>query len=161
MKDPEQARRTRGLKRIFNKILGCFAERSFFLPGSLRVKLHKLRGVNFKKSSSCFIGRNVYLDDMRPDLITIGEGVFITNGAKILTHFLDGRNRSPDKGEYFDFYFGKVTIEDNVFIGSGAIITKPVSIGSGAIIGANAVISKDVPENAIMIGNPATNVSKK
>ena len=48
-----------------------------------------------------------------------------------------------------------ITIEDNVWIGHGAVITKGVTIESGAIIAANAVISKDVPKNAIMGGVPA------
>jgi acetyltransferase-like isoleucine patch superfamily enzyme len=48
-----------------------------------------------------------------------------------------------------------VIIQDNVWIGHGAVITKGVVIKSGSIIGANAVVTKDVPENAIMGGVPA------
>ncbi len=50
---------------------------------------------------------------------------------------------------------GKVIIEDNVWIGYGAVITKGVKIGEGSIIGANAVVTKDVPKNAIVGGVPA------
>ena len=48
-----------------------------------------------------------------------------------------------------------IIIYDNVWIGHGAVITKGITIGSGAIIGANAVVTKDVPENAIVGGVPA------
>ena len=48
-----------------------------------------------------------------------------------------------------------ITIGDNVWIGHAAIILHGVSIGSGAIVAAGAVVTKDVPENAIVGGNPA------
>ena len=50
------------------------------------------------------------------------------------------------------------TIKDEVVIGSGAQVLGPVTVGRCAKIGANAVITKDVPENAVMVGIPAKNV---
>jgi len=50
------------------------------------------------------------------------------------------------------------TIEDDVIIGSGAQVLGPVRVGRCAKIGANAVITKDVPEKAVMVGIPARNV---
>ena len=50
------------------------------------------------------------------------------------------------------------TIEDDVVIGSGAQVLGPVRVGRCAKIGANAVIIKDVPEKAVMVGIPAKNV---
>ena len=50
------------------------------------------------------------------------------------------------------------TLEDNVVVGSGAQILGPVVIGKNTKIGANAVVTKDVPENAVMVGIPAKNV---
>ena len=50
------------------------------------------------------------------------------------------------------------TIEDDVVIGSGAQVLGPVKVGRCAKIGANAVITKDVPEKAVMVGIPAKNV---
>ena len=50
------------------------------------------------------------------------------------------------------------TIEDEVVIGSGAQVLGPVTVGRCAKIGANAVITKDVPEKAVMVGIPAKNV---
>ena len=50
------------------------------------------------------------------------------------------------------------TLKDNVVVGSGAQILGPVTIGTNSKIGANAVVTKDVPENAVMVGIPAKNV---
>ena len=52
------------------------------------------------------------------------------------------------------------TLKDNVVVGSGAQILGPVTVGKNAKIGANAVVTKDVPENAVMVGIPAKNVSE-
>ena len=50
------------------------------------------------------------------------------------------------------------TLEDNVVVGSGAQILGPVVIGKNSLIGANAVVTKNVPEKSIMVGIPATRV---
>jgi serine O-acetyltransferase len=50
------------------------------------------------------------------------------------------------------------TLHDNVVVGSGAQILGPVIVGKNAKIGANAVVTKNVPENAVMVGIPAKNV---
>ena len=49
------------------------------------------------------------------------------------------------------------TLMDNVVVGSGAQVLGPVVVGKNAKIGANAVVTKDVPENAVMVGIPAKN----
>jgi maltose O-acetyltransferase len=49
----------------------------------------------------------------------------------------------------------KVIIEDDVWIGGNTVILPGVRIGKGAVIGAGSVVSKDVPPNAIAVGNPA------
>ena len=48
-----------------------------------------------------------------------------------------------------------VTIADDVWIGAGAIVLKGVSIGRGAVVAAGAVVTRDVPEDTIVVGNPA------
>ena len=52
------------------------------------------------------------------------------------------------------------TLMDNVVVGSGAQVLGPVVVGKNAKIGANAVVTKDVPENAVMVGIPAKNMNE-
>lgn len=49
----------------------------------------------------------------------------------------------------------KCSIGDNCYIGTGAIIMNPVNIGNNVIVGAGSVVTKDIPDNAIVAGNPA------
>ena len=53
------------------------------------------------------------------------------------------------------------TLKDNVVIGSGAQVLGPLTVGENAKVGANAVVTKDVPANAVMVGIPAKNVNKE
>lgn len=99
------------------------------------------------------IGENVdiidsYIDGCHGRLISIGNNVTIT-GARILAH-----DASTKK---FIGYtkIGFVKIGNNVFIGNGAIVLPGTTIGDNVIIGAGAVIASDVPDNSVMIGNPA------
>jgi serine O-acetyltransferase len=50
---------------------------------------------------------------------------------------------------------------DNVSVGAGAVILGPVKVGSNSVIGANAVVTKDVPENVIVGGVPAQIIKDK
>jgi acetyltransferase-like isoleucine patch superfamily enzyme len=138
------------IKRIIRKILFFIASKMPFIPGKFRTLIFSCGGVNFEYPLTCFIGYNVYFDDLHPELITIGNKSIITEGARILSHFLDA--------SYDDFdhqYTGMVKIGNNVFIGMNVIIVKPISIGDGAIIGANSVVTKDIPPYTIWGGNPA------
>lgn len=61
----------------------------------------------------------------------------------------------PDEADFFQWRRGKpVTLGPDVWIGHGAIILPGVTIGIGAAIGAGAVVTKDVPDFAIVVGNP-------
>lgn len=56
---------------------------------------------------------------------------------------------------------GCVQVEDFAMIGAGAVVLPRLRIGQGAIVGAGAVITQDVPANAVMVGNPAKQLVKK
>jgi maltose O-acetyltransferase len=49
-----------------------------------------------------------------------------------------------------------IVIEDNVWIGGRAVVLPNVTIGSNAVVGAGAVVTRDVPPNTVVVGNPAT-----
>ncbi len=102
------------------------------------------------------IGKNLFIDH--------GMGVVIGETSKIgdnvtIYHMvtLGGISPSINSDKQRDVKRHPV-LEDNVVVGSGAQILGPVIVGNNAKIGANAVITKDVPENAIMVGIPAKNV---
>lgn len=86
--------------------------------------------------------------------IIIGNWVLIGSGAVIS----DGDAHPIDPEERRAGYGGKrspIVIEDDVFIGARAIILKGVTIGKGSVIGAGAVVAKDIPPYSIAVGNPA------
>ena len=154
-----EAYQQRNFKRVINKILQMIAKSSF-LPGSWRARVQKYRGVQFKNVKSVFLGENVTIDELYPQNIYIGDRCIIAEGSKILSHFLDTDKLSDNPQFHFRFYRGEVIIEDDVFLGYNCIIAKPVRIGKGSIIGANTVITKDVPPGAIMVSASAINLKE-
>lgn len=90
--------------------------------------------------------------------IEIGDGVLL--GSKVyITDHSHGRVVDEEKEippAYRNLYSkGPVRIEDNVWIGDNVVILPGVSIGKGSIIGANAVVTKDVAPNSVAVGCPA------
>ena len=99
------------------------------------------------------IGRNVwisqlvYIDELHPEAVTIGDNCTIGFRTSIFTHFYWG----PRQADYND---GKVTIEKNVFIGPHCVILPNVVIGEGAVIKAGTVVTRNVPAHTFW-GQPA------
>ncbi|HET8573279.1 MAG TPA: acyltransferase [Edaphocola sp.] len=105
-----------------------------------------------------YIGKKSYISSFSVigvnKSITIGKNVMIADGVSIrdTDHCFDDLSIPMiEQG----ITTAPVVIEDNVWIGYGAVVTKGVNIGAGAIIAANAVVTKDVPANAIVGGVPA------
>lgn len=150
------AKRTYGIKRLFRKIMFHVATNMPFLKGEFRAKIHKIAGVNVLNPKKTFIGYGVFFDDLYPEKITVEEGTYITMGCKVLSHFVD-----TSWGDYKHMKIGNVHISKNVFIGMNVVIVKPVTIGEGAIIGANSVIVSDIPPFTIWAGNPAIKIKDR
>ena len=87
-----------------------------------------------------------------PYLVRIGNHVQISSNVQLLTHNPGWclRREIPDLQ-----VFGKITIDDNCYIGASSIILPGVTIGPNTIIGAGSVVTKDIPPNSIAAGNPA------
>ncbi|KAA8730767.1 serine O-acetyltransferase EpsC [Corynebacterium tuscaniense] len=92
------------------------------------------------------IGRRFFIDHGMGIVIgetaEIGDGVMLYHGVTLGGQVLTQTKRHP-------------TIGDNVTIGAGAKVLGPITIGEGSAVGANAVVTKDVPPNCIAIGIPA------
>ena len=82
--------------------------------------------------------------------ITIEEGVFIGPGAKIITE-----HHPEEPALRHRLLVKPVVIRRNAWIGTGAMILPGVTVGENAIVGAGAVVTKDVPDDAVVAGTPA------
>jgi len=155
----KESKKMYGIRRVFNKLLQFFSKSSL-LSGYMRARLQKLRGVNFDDVSTVFLGEDVIIDGISPENVTIRNGCQIGAGTKIVTHFYDNKKLSEHKDYHFRFYQGKVLIEENVFIGFNCVIAKPVTIGKNSVLGANTVITKDVPPDSIIVLPESINLKK-
>lgn len=110
------------------------------------------RHIGVKMGENCIISTTSFSSE--PYLITLGNNVRITAGVKFFTHGAARVIRNKYNFKDFDF-FGKIEINNNVYIGNNALIMPGVSIGDNVIIGAGSVVTKSVPSNSIVAGNPA------
>ena len=102
------------------------------------------------------IGENLFIDHGMG--VVIGETSEIGNNVTIYHMVtLGGVSPSIESNQQRNVK-RHPTLMDNVVVGSGAQILGPVVVGKNAKVGANAVVTKDVPENAVMVGIPAKNV---
>ena len=145
-----------GVKAVFfHRLANFFSVAKFDLIARIISQFSRfLTGIEIHPGAK--IGKNLFIDHGMGVVIgetsDIGDNVTIYHMATLggiapSINSNDQRNikRHP-------------TIEDEVVIGSGAQVLGPVRVGRCAKIGANAVITKDVPEKAVMVGIPAKNV---
>jgi serine O-acetyltransferase len=145
-----------GVKAVFfHRIANFFSVAKFDLVARIISQFSRfLTGIEIHPGAK--IGKNLFIDHGMGVVIgetsDIGDNVTIYHMATLggiapSINSNDQRNikRHP-------------TIKDEVVIGSGAQVLGPVTVGRCAKIGANAVITKDVPEKAVMVGIPAKNV---
>ncbi|WP_051202106.1 acyltransferase [Ferrimonas senticii] len=107
---------------------------------------------NVTIGKNCTLNEGVYISGHAP--VDIGNNVSISAHAKIITAYLDS-SKLKDKG-IEDIHLSKpVVLEALCQIGAGAIVLPGVTVHSGSIVAAGAVVSKDVPSNVIVAGVPA------
>ncbi|MEP6711609.1 MAG: acyltransferase [Ferruginibacter sp.] len=118
--------------------------------------------------SNCILGQNVFVDNK----VTIGNGVKIQNNVSVyngvvfeddvfigpsvvFTNVINPRSFIERKNE-----FKKTLVQKGASIGANATIICGVTIGAYSMIGAGAVVTKDVPDYALMLGNPARQMGR-
>ena len=123
-----------------------FRRRAFFLARAVNHWSRAWTAIDIHPGAT--IGRNFFIDH---GFVVIGETAHIGDDVTIYQCVTLG-GTSPDDGVP-----GKrhPTLSDGVIIGSGAQVLGPITGGTRARVGANAVVTKDVPEGAVMVGIPA------
>ena len=145
-----------GVKAIFfHKIANFFAIAKFDLVARIISQFSRfMTGIEIHPKAK--IGKNLFIDHGMGVVIgetsEIGDNVTIYHMVTLggIAPSINSNNQRNVKRH--------PTIENEVVIGSGAQVLGPVTVGCCAKIGANAVITKDVPEKAVMVGIPARNV---
>lgn len=143
-----------GFKYIFwMRMCGYFRGKLYFWP---------LLFIAQKMLKRCIFRFGIEIDPST----SIGPGFFIRHfsGIFIFPSVKIGRNFTISQGvtigkKYRGEKTGVPVIGDNVFIGPGAKILGKITVGNNVAIGANAVVTKDVPENAVVVGIPARVIS--
>lgn len=118
----------------------------------LRVLILRIK--KYDISYSTIIEGTVVLDKLFPEGIHIGENTLVAGGVKILSH--DHCKRVGNNQPFLTHTF----IGKNCFIAVDAIILPGVKIGDEVIVGAGAVVTKDIPSNTVVAGNPAKIIRK-
>lgn len=131
------------IKYCISRILHKLAQ---VVPGgdSARPFLHRLRGVKIRRN--VWISQWVYIDELHPEAVTIGENSTIGLRTSIFSHFYWGARRTYQTA-------GPVVIEKDVFVGPHCVILPNVRIGEGSVIKAGTVVSRNVPPHTIW-GSP-------
>ncbi len=134
------------LSKILTAPVCMLAAKIFPVPYARRLGV-KMKGV------VTIYGSSYRMFSAEPYLVTLGDNVFISLEAKFICHdggILPFRRELPDLD-----LASPITVGSDVFIGMGAVILRGVTIGNRSIVGAYAVVTKDVPDNTIVAGNPA------
>ena len=145
-----------GVKAVFfHQIANFFSVAKFDLIARMISQFSRfLTGIEIHPKAK--IGKNLFIDHGMGVVIgetsEIGDNVTIYHMATLggISPSIDSDNQRDAKRH--------PTLLNNVVVGSGAQVLGPVVVGKNAKVGANAVVTKDVPENAVMVGIPAKNV---
>ena len=145
-----------GVKAVFfHRIANFFAIAKFDLIARVISQFSRfLTGIEIHPKAK--IGKNLFIDHGMG--VVIGETSIIGDNVTIY-HMVTLGGISPSINSDDQREIKRhPTLKDNVVVGSGAQVLGPITVGKNAKIGANAVVTKDVPENGVMVGIPAKNV---
>ena len=130
----------------FINLYGCEIGDETKIGAFVEIQKNAKVGNRCKVSSHSFLCEGVTIEDN----VFIGHGVMFTNDSYPRATTGDGSLQTEA-----DWKVEKTVVKRGASIGTGATILPNVSIGENAIVGAGSVITKDVPANAVVAGNPA------
>jgi acetyltransferase-like isoleucine patch superfamily enzyme len=133
------------LSRFIN-LYGCEIGDETKIGAFVEVQKNAIIGKNCKISSHTFVCEGVVIEDN----VFIGHGVTFTNDSYPRATRDDGKLQTEK-----DWKVEPTLVKRGASIGSGATILPNVVIGEKALVGAGSVVTRDVPPNAIVAGNPA------
>jgi len=148
-----------GVKAIFfHRIANFFSKAGFALIARIISQSSRfLTGIEIHPAAK--IGKNFFIDHGMG--VVIGETSEIEDNVTLYHSVtLGGISPSINSGKQRGIK-RHPTLKNNVVVGSGAQVLGPIIVGEFAKIGANAVVTRDVPEHAIMVGVPAKNIRTK
>ena len=121
------------------------------------IKLQRSRGVKIGKN--CHFSPYVLIDLLHPELITIEDNVTIASNSMIFAHVNPTTNEFL-KNHGYPRTIKPVIIKNGAIVSVGCIIIAGVTIGKNSIVGAGSVVSQDIPDYCIAVGNPARIIKK-
>ncbi len=130
--------------KLIRSIVGKCGESIF-----IEQPFHCDYGANIEVGNNFFANYNLVILDVGK--VIIGENVQIAPNVSIYTA---GHPVHPDSRNSGYEYGISITIGDNVWIGGSTVINPGVHIGNNVVIGSGSVVTKDIPDNAIAVGNP-------
>ena len=130
----------------FVNAYGCSIDDNTKVGAFVEIQKGSTIGKNCKVSSHTFICEGVHIEDN----CFIGHGVMFTNDLFPRATNMDGSLQTENDWKCIETF-----VKKGASIGSNATILAGVTIGENSLIGAGSVVTKNVPENAIVAGNPA------
>lgn len=151
----------RVIKQFFRNIRLKYLEKMLDWVILEPVAPRKLRPILIRKMG-CHVGKNTFfgdyvrMDTSYAEMIYIGDYTHITSGCRLLCHQRDLTGYSVgDNAASLGYKTGEIHIGKGVMVGMETIIMPGVTIGDGAIIGAGAIVTRDIPAWTIATGRPA------
>jgi UDP-2-acetamido-3-amino-2,3-dideoxy-glucuronate N-acetyltransferase len=135
----------------FVNVYGCSIDSNTKVGSFVEIQKDVKIGKNCKISSHSFVCSGVRIEDN----VFVGHGVMFTNDLFPRATNIDGSQQTEQ-----DWTLIETFVKKGASIGSNATVLCGITIGENALIGAGAVVVKDVPANSLVVGNPAKEIKK-